>query len=84
MPAVLWNSNQSRAEILWVKAKSRGLSRFFFFSFVYVCVRMWAHIFNFSVEPKFSSEDYSENKKNKFFFKFSTQAQPWFLNQLLH
>lgn len=49
-----------------------------------MCVCMWAHIFNFSVEPKFSSEDYSENKKNKFFFKFSTQAQPWFLNQLLH
>lgn len=57
---------------------------FFFFLVLCMCVCMWAHIFNFSVEPKFSSEDYSENKKNKFFFKFSTQAQPCFLNQLLH
>lgn len=34
---------------------------------------MWAQIFNFSVEPKFSSEGSSESKKNKFLFKFSTQ-----------
>lgn len=37
---------------------------FFLVLCVCVCVCMSACIFNFSVEPDFSSEDCSENKKN--------------------
>lgn len=48
---------------------------------MFVC--MWARIFNFSVQPDFSSETVVKIKRIHFLFKFSMQTQPYFFKSAL-